>query len=113
MHACARRPELRSAVPDPLVISLMSDFTMINLEFVWGARAYITISSYGTVHAGKMHFLVQISIWLFLKSYGESYGEFFEPGFPYNFARNDRQNLKMDCVDASRHQLRSVLKIRL
>jgi hypothetical protein len=38
---------------------------------------------------------------------------FFEPGFPHNFAKNDRQDLKMGCTstDASRRQLQSVLKI--
>ena len=45
------------------------------------------------------------------KSYGRSYGEFSEPGFPHNFAKNDRQDLKMGCTDASRRQLQSVLKI--
>ena len=35
----------------------------------------------------------------------------FEPGFPHNFAKNDRQELKMGCTDASRRQLQSVLKI--
>jgi hypothetical protein len=44
---------------------------------------------------------VQISFELFLKSYGESYGEFSEPGFPHNFAKNDRQDLKLGCIDAS------------
>ena len=38
-------------------------------------------------------------------------GKFSEPGFPHNFAQNDRQYLKMGCTDASRHQLQSVLKI--
>ena len=37
--------------------------------------------------------------------------KFFEPGFPHNFAKNDRQDLKMGCTDASRRQLQSVLKI--
>jgi hypothetical protein len=36
---------------------------------------------------------------------------YFEPGFPHNFAKNDRQDLKMGCTDASRRQLQSVLKI--
>ena len=71
------------------------------------------IYSYGTVYEGKMKILAQISIQLFLNSYGESYGEFSEPGFPHNFApKNDRQDLKMGCIDASRRQLQSVLKIR-
>jgi hypothetical protein len=47
------------------------------------------------------------------KSYGRSYGEFSEPGFPHNFAKNHRQDLKMGCTDASRRQLQSVLKIGL
>ena len=46
-----------------------------------------------------------------LKSYGRSYGEFSEPGSPHNFAENDRQDLQLGCIDASRHQLQSVLKI--
>jgi hypothetical protein len=33
------------------------------------------------------------------------YGKFSEPGFPHNFAKNDRQDLKMGCTDASRRQL--------
>jgi hypothetical protein len=36
---------------------------------------------------------------------------FFEYGFPHNFAKNDRQELKIGCTDASRRQLQSVLKI--
>jgi hypothetical protein len=39
------------------------------------------------------------------------YGKFYEPGFPHNFADNDRQDLKMGCTDAYRRQLQSVLKI--
>jgi hypothetical protein len=58
-----------------------------------------------------MDLLVQISISLFLKSYGGSYGEFSEPGFQHNCAKNDRHDLKMGCIDASRRQLQSVLKI--
>ena len=61
---------------------------------------------------GKMDFLVQISISLFLKSYGESYyGKFSEPGFPHNFVKNGRQDLNIGCIDASRRRLQSVLKI--
>jgi hypothetical protein len=67
----------------------------------WGG---VGIKSHGTVYVGKMNFLVQ-------KSYGGSYGEFSEPGFPHNCAKNDRQELKMGCIDASRRQLQSVLKI--
>jgi hypothetical protein len=52
-----------------------------------------------------------MSISLFLKSYGRSYGELAEPGFPHNFAKNDRQDLKLGCIDASRRQLQSALKI--
>jgi hypothetical protein len=47
----------------------------------------------------------------FLKSYGKSLQNFFEHGFPHNFAKNDRQDLKMGCTDASGRQLQSVLKI--
>jgi hypothetical protein len=39
------------------------------------------------------------------------YGKLSEPGFPHNFAKNDRQDLKMGCTDASRRQLQSVPKI--
>jgi hypothetical protein len=46
------------------------------------------IKSYGSVYAGKIDLLVQISIYLFLKSYGESYDEFSEPSFPHNLAKN-------------------------
>jgi hypothetical protein len=59
----------------------------------------------------KLEILVQKSISQFLKLYGRSYGEFYEPGFPHNFAKNDRQDLKLGCIDASRRQLRSVIKI--
>ena len=38
-------------------------------------------------------------------------GKFSGPGFPHNFAKNDRQDLKMGRTDASRRQLQSVLKI--
>jgi hypothetical protein len=48
----------------------------------------------------KWKILVQISISLFLKSVGGSYGEFSEPGFPHNFAENDRQDLNMGCIGA-------------
>jgi hypothetical protein len=64
---------------------------------------------------GKIGILVQKSIQRLLKSYGGSYGEFSEPGFPQqNFAqKKDRQDLKMGCIDASRRQLKSVLKNRV
>ena len=52
-----------------------------------------------------------MSIPFFLKSYGRSYGEFSVPGFPHNFAKNDHQDLKLGCIDASRRQLQFVLKI--
>jgi hypothetical protein len=39
------------------------------------------------------------------------YGKFSESGFPHNFTKNDRQDLKMGCTDVSRRQLQSVLKI--
>jgi hypothetical protein len=65
-----------------------------------------------TVRLAKSKILVQMSISLFSKSYGKSLQKFFfEPGFPHNFAKNDRQDLKMGCTDASRRQLQSVLKI--
>jgi hypothetical protein len=39
-------------------------------------------------------------------------GKFSEPGFPHNFAKkNDRQDFKMGCTDASRRQLQYVLKV--
>jgi hypothetical protein len=62
----------------------------------------------------KWKTLVHISISLSLKSYGGSYGEFSELGFPHNFApqkKEDRHDLKMGCIDVSRRQLQSVLKI--
>jgi hypothetical protein len=52
-----------------------------------------------------------MSILLFSKSHGKSLQKFFEPVFPHNFAKNDRQELKIGCTDASRRQLQSVLKI--
>jgi hypothetical protein len=36
---------------------------------------------------------------------------FLERGFPHNFAKNDRQDLKMGYIDASRRQLQSMLNI--
>jgi hypothetical protein len=39
------------------------------------------------------------------------YGKFSVTGFPHNFAKNDRQDLKMGCTDASRRQPQYVLKI--
>jgi hypothetical protein len=47
----------------------------------------------------------------FSKSYGKSLQKISEPGFPHNFAKNGRQDLKMGWTDASRRQLQSVLKI--
>ena len=47
----------------------------------------------------------------FIKSYGKSILKISEPGFPHNFAKNDHQDLKVGCTDASRRQLQSVLKI--
>jgi hypothetical protein len=47
----------------------------------------------------------------FFKSFGKSCGKFSDTGFPHNIAKNDRQDLKMGCTDASRRQLQSVLKI--
>jgi hypothetical protein len=65
-----------------------------------------------TVRLAKWEILVQMSISLFLNRVVNPYGNFFEPGFPHNFApKNDRQDLKMGCTDASRRQLQSVLKI--
>jgi hypothetical protein len=59
----------------------------------------------------KLKIMVQMSISLFSKSYGRSHGEFSEPDFPQNFAKNDRHDLKPGCIDAARRQLQSVLKI--
>jgi hypothetical protein len=47
----------------------------------------------------------------FLNRMVNPYGKFSEPGFPHNFTKNDRHDLKMGCTDASRRQLQSVLKI--
>jgi hypothetical protein len=49
-----------------------------------------------------------MSISLFLKSYGRSYGEFSDSGFPQNFAKNDRQDLKLGCIDASRRHAATI-----
>jgi hypothetical protein len=69
------------------------------------------IKSYGNVRLAKWEILVHMSISLFSKSYGRSLRKISEPGFPHNFAKNDRQDLKMGCTDSSRRQLQSVLKI--
>jgi hypothetical protein len=36
---------------------------------------------------------------------------FFEPSFPHNFAKNDRHDLNLGCINASRRQLQLALKI--
>jgi hypothetical protein len=65
-----------------------------------------------TVRLAKSKILVQMSISLFFQNrMVNSCGKFSEPGFPHNFAQNDRRDLKMGCTDASRRQLQSVLKI--
>jgi hypothetical protein len=75
-------------------------------QFGRGAQAYGTISRNPTVRLAKWQTLVQMSISLFFfKSYGKSLQKISEPGFPHNFAKNDRQDLKMGCTDASRRQL--------
>jgi hypothetical protein len=40
----------------------------------------------------KWKILVQISVLLFLKSYGGSYDELSEPGFPHNFAPKKKRS---------------------
>ena len=53
-----------------------------------------------------------VDIAFFLKIVWYIHTEFSEHGFPHDFAKkNDRQDLKMGCTDASRRQLQSVLKI--
>jgi hypothetical protein len=46
----------------------------------------------------------------FSKSYGKSLLKNSEPGFPHNFAKNDRHDLKMGCTDASRRQLQYAME---
>jgi hypothetical protein len=68
--------------------------------------------SYGTVLFEKSKILLQMSISLFFKNcMVNPCRKFSEPGFPHNYAKNDRQDLKIGCTDASRRQLQSVLKI--
>ena len=69
-----------------MFISLVADFTMLNQEIVRGAQANSAITLNLLLTRAKLKILVQMSISLFLKSYGRSYGEFSEPGFPHNFA---------------------------
>jgi hypothetical protein len=38
---------------------------------------------------------------------------FQSPGFPHNFSQNYPHNSNMGCIDASRRQLQSVIKIRV
>jgi hypothetical protein len=86
---------------------------------VWGAASVVECGRIswakmvecGRITWAKWKILVQILISLFLKSHGGSYGEFSEAGFPHNFTQNDRHDLKLGCIDASRRQLRYVLKI--
>jgi hypothetical protein len=70
---------------------------------------------YGTVRLAKWKIPVQMSISLFFLNNKNRMvnpnSKFSAPGFPHNFAKNDRQDLKMGCTDASRCQLQSVLKI--
>ena len=47
------------------------------------------------------------------KLYGKSYENFQSPGFPHNFSKNYPQDSNKGCIDASRRQLQSVLKIRV
>ena len=63
--------------------------------------------SYGTVYANKMDFLVQKSIQLFLKK------KFRPTGFPHNLAKNDRHDLKMGYIDASRGSRRQLQLYKL
>jgi hypothetical protein len=64
-----------------------------------------------TVRLAKWKILVQMSISLFQNRMVNPCRKFSDPGFPHNFAKNDRQELKIGCTDASRRQLQSVLKI--
>jgi hypothetical protein len=47
------------------------------------------------------------------KLYCKSYENFQSPGFPHNFSPNYPRNPNMHCIDASRRQLQSVIKIRV
>jgi hypothetical protein len=38
---------------------------------------------------------------------------FLSPSFPHNFAKNNRLDLKMSCIDVSRCQLQYAVKIRV
>ena len=51
-------------------------------------------------------------VFFFKKSYGGSYGDFLNLVFLITLPKkNDRLDLKLGRIDASRHQLQSVLKI--
>jgi hypothetical protein len=60
--------------------------------------------SYPTVRLAKWEILVQMSISLFQNRMVNTCRKFSDPGFPHNFAKNDRRDLKMGCTDASRSQ---------
>jgi hypothetical protein len=72
--------------------------------------------SYVLFTCAKLKILVQMSISSIFFLLHRMVNPFFplfcwEPGFPHNFAKNDRHNLKMGGTDASRRQLQSVLEI--
>jgi hypothetical protein len=86
---------------------------MENNKFGPGAQAYSTISYVMVLFVwqnGKSWYKCRFRFF-FLTRMVNPYGKFSEPGFAHNFAKNDRQDLKMGCTDASRRQLQSVLKI--
>jgi hypothetical protein len=97
----------------------MADFTMVNLEIVRGAQAYSTISP---VPSRKVTVLYMGAKWICWYKYRFScfqnrmldrMADFLNLVFLMTLPKNDRQALKMGCIDASRRQLQSVLKIRV
>ena len=90
--------DLGSPRPDEAILSTWQELRSAN-------------RSYGTVRLAKWKSWYKSRFRFFQNRMVNPCRKFFEPGFPHNFAKNDRQELKMGCTDASRRQLQSVLKI--
>ena len=65
---------------------------------------------YGTVHAGKMNFPYKLEILVAKTCMADCMVNLPPPSFPNNFTKNNRRDLKMSCIDASRYPLQSALK---
>ena len=81
--------------------------------FVWAVFRVTHVSTVTTVRSRKIISPIpKLKFWN-RSLYGGLYGKPLLPGFPYNFTKNNRRDLKMGYIDASRRQLQSVLNIRV